>query len=260
MVSRTSSVIFCASIFLATVPNLAFCAPSQWPYDLRPSYQSSPRLCSKLFEKASTLSPCRLDDAICPGKTSNGTESGPFHTNEYIAMGAYGYGEVHALIKRQPQADPDQPPHYEDLYPSESDEIASALPSGISIVYLLLPGGRNFDGVHETWKVDHAALANVLGIPLPPLDPNADPFGRGRNASQFSELLKASERLSTEISPLITHNGRAYVVERECSGRWGWGYYYCNRIIKITIKRVEAHRRSPAVCQLSTQARRHAPR
>jgi hypothetical protein len=201
-----------------------------------------------------------LDDAICPGKTSNGTESGPFHTNEYIAMGAYGYGEVHALIKRQPQADPDQPPHYEDLYPSESDEIASALPSGISIVYLLLPGGRNFDGVHETWKVDHAALANVLGIPLPPLDPNADPFGRGRNASQFSELLKASERLSTEISPLITHNGRAYVVERECSGRWGWGYYYCNRIIKITIKRVEAHRRSPAVCQLSTQARRHAPR
>lgn len=241
---------FVVAVLMALTPQLALSALDSWPYGLSPSYQRSPKLCERLFEKASTLSPCRLDDEICLGKKIHGTASGPLDTNEFIASHAYGYSDIYALVRRYPSDDSDEPPRYEDLYPSEADEIASALPEGVALLFLLQFGGASYQGLRETWKVDHAALQALLELPLPPRDPKDIFTGRGRLAPEFSELLKQGERLSSEISPIVTLDGRAYIVERECSGRWFYGYYACNRIIKLTIKRIEGRRKSTPFCQL----------
>ncbi len=158
---------FVVAVLMALTPQLALSALDSWPYGLSPSYQRSPKLCERLFEKASTLSPCRLDDEICLGKKIHGTASGPLDTNEFIASHAYGYSDIYALVRRYPSDDSDEPPRYEDLYPSEADEIASALPEGVALLFLLQFGGASYQGLRETWKVDHAALQALEAVEKP---------------------------------------------------------------------------------------------
>lgn len=126
-----------------------------------------------------------------------------------------------------------------------------------AVVYLNQFQGDLFPRLLQTWKVDAEALDAVLKLPPGPL-----PYEKwialktkppkNTNSSEFSALLKHGEKLSNEWSPVINASGGHYVMVRECSGRWRYGgYYACNRVIRLTVKRLVPDRPSVSVCQFA---------
>jgi hypothetical protein len=132
------------------------------------------------------------------------------------------------------------------------DEVSGSLPKGVALVLVKRFQGDRHPLQLETWKVNEADLDAVLAAPLSDIDPKDYVKYRERNAPAFEGVLGKGERLSEEWSPIIAIGGKAFVVERECSGTGTYGgYYSCNRVIKLTVKRIEANGPSTPYCQLS---------
>jgi hypothetical protein len=163
-----------------------------------------------------------------------------------VATNTYGYTSIYQL-RRLPIRDALEP----DLEPIP-DEVAASLPKGVALVLVNRFHGDRHPRQLETWKVNEADLDAVLAEPLSDIDPKDYVKYRERNAPAFEAVLRKGERLSEELSPIVAIGARAYVVERECSGTWTYGgYYACSRVIKLTVKRIEANGASIPYCQLS---------
>lgn len=126
-----------------------------------------------------------------------------------------------------------------------------------SVVYLNQFQGDQQPRLVQTWKVDADALNAVLNLPPGPLpytkwiDLKPRP-PKETNSSEFADLLNHGEKISEEWSPVIEVLGGYYVIERECSGMWAFGgYYACNRVIKLTAKRLESGRPTIPMCQFA---------
>lgn len=126
-----------------------------------------------------------------------------------------------------------------------------------AVVYLNQFQGDRYPRLVQTWKVDAEALNAVLELPPGPL-----PYAKwidlkpwppkDTNSSEFAALLEHGEKISEEWSPVIEVLGGHYAIERECSGMWAFGgFYACNRVIKLTAKKLESGRSSVPVCQFA---------
>ena len=226
------------------------------PFGLQSTYIRDARICGALFSNPAASEGCRANDVVCPGKADNiGTSTGPLNTNGFLAYNAYGYTEVSYLAKEDRDEETEQFDDPNSLT-ADTDEVADALPKGVAVLFLgRFEGGRH-PRLAEMWAVDVAGLRELVATPLPPNDPKAMFIDRERNADLLKALLKTGERLAAEWPPMFLHGGRVYFVERECSGTWVYGGdYVCNRVIKLTFKRLEANRKATAFYQLSTPPR-----
>ena len=126
-----------------------------------------------------------------------------------------------------------------------------------AVVYINQFQGDLFPRLLQTWKVNAEALDAVLKLPPGPLPYEKwialkEKPPKSTNSSEFAALLKHGEKVSNGWSPVIDAFGGHYVMERECSGRWRYGgYYACNRVIKLTVKRLAPDRPSIPVCQFA---------
>jgi len=209
-----------------------------WPYGLRPSFSKSASICKEAFEKARLLPGCRPFDAVCPEGDTNVEPDG-----DHVATNTYGYTQIYQLRTRHA---------VDELEPATPDELRDSVPDGVAILFLnRFQGDRNVRLV-QMWKVDSNKLDEVLALPLAEVDPDKWPSRRERNRDEFEAMLKQGTRLAMEWSPILVIKGRLYFVERECSGTWAYGgYYACNRVIKLTFKRIEPNQEPVPYCQLA---------
>ena len=114
------------------------------------------------------------------------------------------------------------------------------------VIYLNQFQGDRHPRLVQTWRVDGTALSKVLALPPGPLPYekwiNLTPTPpKDTNATEFNEILVHGEKISDEWSPIIEVLGHHYAIERECAGTWAFGGdYACERVIKLTAKRLEA--------------------
>lgn len=126
-----------------------------------------------------------------------------------------------------------------------------------AVVYLSQFQGDRHPRLVKTWKVNATDLAAVLALPPGPLPYdkwiNLTPWPpKETNGPEFAALLEHGERISDEWSPVIEVLGRHYAIERECAGAWVYGgFYACNKVIKLTVKKLEMDRSSVPVCQFA---------
>ena len=145
---------------------------------------------------------------------------------------------------------------YTRIFQSTAGDI-----DGYKILYLEKFGGDNFPRVVETWKVSSKALNEVFG-----LSPGPTPAARGgkgerkeksklpkdTRASEFAEVLRQGEKLSDEWSPIVKIQNSYYLIERECDGEWVYGgYYACDRITNLRLKKVANGKDAAASCQFA---------
>jgi len=116
-----------------------------------------------------------------------------------------------------------------------------------AVIYLSESQGDRSPRLLQTWKVNAAALNEVLSSSSGPLlgwwSASGSVISSGTSPTPLAELI------SEEWSPVIAVLGRQYALVRECSGLWVYGGYYgCNRVIKITVKGLENDKPSIPVC------------
>ena len=187
-------------------------------------------------ERATKLLPsdkvCRYADATkCSDKEQLSVfiDGKPIQVIEEIAVNEYGYTEV----------------------------AKSTLPSleNTEIIYV-----QNFQGDHnsrlvETWKVNTESLNKLLALTPGPVPykiwvTGVPAYPKGIHSKELAALLKAGEKISDEWSPLVRIFGNTYAIKRECSGLWVFGgYYACNKVIKLTLIRLDDKKRSLPYCQ-----------
>jgi uncharacterized protein len=131
---------------------------------------------------------------------------------------------------------------------------------GYSIIYVEQFNGDNYPRTIETWKVNSQALNEVFE-----LSPGPIPYEKGGNgkrkqkashpkdtrATEFATLLRDSEKLSDDWSPIVEIKGGHYLTERKCSGEWAYGDYTCNRVIQLSIKKITASKSATIYCQFT---------
>ena len=225
------------------------------PFNLRPTFTRDARVCRALYDSPAASLGCRAYDVKCPGKMdANRIETGPLDANGFVGTNAYGYTEIHDLSKGDQQEETEKSAE-PDALTATLDALSNALPKGRAVVFLGRFEGDNRPRLLEIWEVDASSLQDLKSMPLPPKEPGAMFVDRNRNAEFLEDLLKRGGRLSSEWSPLVLHGGRIFFIERECSGQWVYGgFYVCNRIIKLTFKRIDASG-ATAYCQLSAPPR-----
>lgn len=203
-------------------------------HQLTQSYSRDDRVCRDAAAMLADDKACRPFDAInCSGEEDDsvlvrGRRSRAF---EEIATNQYNYTQV-------------------------SRSTGASL-DGFAIVYVQIFQGDRNPRLVETWKVDAAELDEVLKRPPGPtplekwikMTPRPP---REANAVEFGAMLKRGEKLTNEWSPAIDISGEPFLVERECSGTWVYGgYYACNRVIKLTIKKLAKDSKTVPYCQFA---------
>ena len=139
-------------------------------------------------------------------------------------------------------------------YTKVAKSSSSAI-KGFAVIYVSLFQGDHSPRLVQTWKVDDAKLKAVMDLPPGPvpyerwiqLNPR---HPRETNAKEFAALLENGEKISSEWSPVVDMDGIPFASIRECSGLWVFGgYYACNRVIKITLVRLDGDKKSLPYCQ-----------
>ena len=224
-------------IFLLLFCPLQSIAAEITVYGLTLSYSHDARIC----KKAAAL--LAKDNACRPHNNDNGLEKcgndreflvivggTPFKVFEELATNEYGYTQVFR-------------------------STGSSL-SGFAIVYVQKALGRDSRLV-ETWKVNATDLDNVLKLPPGPIPytqwVKMNPLPpKETNAVEFAAMLNRGEKLTDEWSPIIDIYGEPYLLERECSGDWRYGgYYACNKVIKLTVRKLFKDKKTVPYCQYS---------
>lgn len=111
----------------------------------------------------------------------------------------------------------------------------------------------------ETWKVNTEQLMALIEKDPQPLRYDewvkvAHQIKKETLATEFAQILADGEKLSDDWSPIwmpiFIVMGTEYAIGRECSGTWAYGgYYACNKVIKVTVKRVATDKTSIPVCE-----------
>jgi hypothetical protein len=196
------------------------------------TYSVNNRICHEAAELLKTDRACRpFDTRRCSDEESYSVSirGKRIPVFEEVATNQYGYTQVFRTI-------------------------AGSM-KGYTIVYLNQFQGDRHPRLVQTWKVDAKALDEVLRLPPGPI-----PYARWKNvqlrypqhtnATEFAAVLNHGEQLSNEWFPVIEISGNPYLVERECSGSWAYGgYYACNRVIKLTIKKLAYDKKTTPYCQ-----------
>ncbi len=203
---------------------------------LRTTYATNQGLCDGIFQAYSSFGACSLTDDECfvsrwePEKTSEIT----IVPAQELAVNQYGYTRVHVAHL------PEKP---------------------YSLVYLDRFNGDRHPRLLETWKVDTASLGAITNRDPRPLP--YDQWVKGNHqikrdtlAPEFARMLSAGEKVSDDWSPvwmpLVQHQSVDYAIARECAGTWVYGgYYACNVITKVTVKRIAADRKTIPVCEFT---------
>ncbi len=197
------------------------------------SYSRDTRICGEASELLSDDKSCRPFDVgrcVSDEETSSILVRGErLFVFEEIADNEYGYKQVYR-------------------------SVGSSL-NGFAIIYVTRtyredsPSPRSV----ETWKVDASDLDAVMKLPPGPIISKGwKPEPLETNALEFDEMLKRGEKLTDEWSPVIDIFGEPYLIERECSGLWTYGgYYACNRVIKLTVKKLTKGKKTVPYCQFS---------
>jgi len=197
------------------------------------SYSRDKQICREAAELLADDKACRPDDLGCPNEEGHFVvlRGARLKVFEEIATNEYGYTEVYRAT-------------------------GSSL-NGFAVVYVQRFQGDRFPRLVETWKMDAAALEEVLKLPPGPvLSVSAIKVPQETNATEFATILHRGQKLTDEWSPVIEIHGEPYLVERECSGRWVYGgIYACNKVIKLTAKRLSKDRKAAPYCQF-TKARK----
>jgi hypothetical protein len=203
-------------------------------HNLIQSYSRDDKVCKEAAALLTADKSCRSSDAInCSEEEMysvliNGTHVRVF---EEIATNEYNYTRVYR---------------------------ASGLSgSKFAILYVEEFQGDRRPRLVETWKIDSSELEKTLNLPpgpipyeqwvkMKPLPP------RETNAAAFAEMLSQGEKVADEWSPVLDIHGEPYAIERECSGVWAYGgYYACNKVIKLTVKKLIADKKTIPYCQFS---------
>ena len=203
-------------------------------HQLTQSYSRDDRVCKEAAAMLTEDKACRPSDAInCSEEETYSVlvRGSRLRVFEEIATNQYNYTQV---------------------YRSTGSSL-----NGFAIVYV-----QNFQGdrrprLVETWKVNAAELNEVMKLPpgpipyqqwvkMRPLPP------RETNAVGFAAMLKRGEKVTDEWSPVIDIYDEPYLIERECSGVWAYGgYYACNKVIKLTIKKLTKDKKTVPYCQFA---------
>ena len=193
------------------------------------TYSVSDRICNEATKLLKTDRACRLFDAMrCSDDDTYPVNTSTF---EEIATNQYGYTQV---------------------FRATANSI-----KGYTIVYLNRFQGDRHPRLVQTWKVDAKALNEVLSFPPGPIPAegwrsSAPRPSRETNATEFAAMLNGAEKVSNEWSPVIEILSSPYLVERECSGRWAYGgFYACNKVIKLTVKKLASDQKTMPYCQFA---------
>lgn len=232
------SVRIIALFSLAFISELSLSAEIA-THQLVQSYSRNDEVCKEAASLLTADKACRPDDAInCSEEEmySVSINGAPKRVFEELATNQYGYTQVFRAVG------------------SSVKEF--------TIVYVQQFKGDRHPRLAETWKVDSKALDEVLKLtpgPIPyerwvkmnPLPP------REANASEFAAMLNRGEKLTDEWSPVIDILGEPYAIERECSGVWAYGgYYACNKVLKLTVKKLTIDKKTVPYCQFSKPKRK----
>ncbi len=210
--TRRTHLLF--ALGLATVLTCATAHAAEDEIQVPPlalTYAADAALCEAAKEAISTEPPCRaFDEAACP--RPDALKFKP------VASDQYGYTEV---------------------------ALGPAMPSAAyTILYLQRYRGDRTSRLMETWKVDSAGLKKLFDTPPGLISfedryrfhpgPKSDlPFET--NAKELRDLLKGSEKISSEWSAVTEVLGQPHAIIRECQGSWRFGgYYRCERVSKLT--------------------------
>jgi hypothetical protein len=198
------------------------------------SYATSPRLCQEFQQMYSSFNECPLTDSDC-FVFKWGTEGNSKLTKTpftELAVNQYGYTTI---------------------------SVAHAPGKPYSFVYLDGFQGDRHPRQLETWKVNTEQLMALIKKDPRPLQyeewvKGAHQIKRETLATEFAQILAVGEKLSDDWSPIwmpiFNAKGTDYAIGRECSGTWAYGGYYgCNKVIKVTVKRVAADKTSIPVCE-----------
>jgi hypothetical protein len=219
-------------LFLIVISAASSSAADEIQDKLTLTYSIDKQLCNQVFKLYTEFQSCPLKDGLCFWfKWTDGPRITKITFDE-LACNEYGYTLIYY----------------------SRDKLVDR---GYSIVYLMNFQGDNSPRLQETWKVDAMKLSAVLELPPGPipyekwigLNPKHD---KNTNAAEFSELLKSGEKLSDQWSPVFEIDGDVYLIQRECSGLWVFGgYYKCNKIIKLTVKKIHSEKKAEPCCQFA---------
>lgn len=144
---------------------------------------------------------------------------------------------------------------FQSLGGSEFDYGAAAQSTSTSnedftVIYLSEAQGDRYPKLLQTWKVDAAALNEVLSSSSGPL---LDWWSGSPNViSPNTNLTPLAELISEEWSPVISVFGGQYALVRKCSGSWVFGGFYdCNRVIELTAKKLAKDTPTIPVCRFA---------
>lgn len=192
--------------------------------------------CQKFYAMYTSSDACQLNEDKCfvswpDGGYSSELKKVPL---QELAVNQYGYTRVY---------------------------VARSAERPYALVYLdRFQGDRNAR-LLATWKVDAAHLRSLTERaprPLPYKEWVKGGHGIERStlAPEFASLLSEGEKISDDWSPVwmpyIQYKGADYAVTRECAGTWVYGgYYACNVVIKLTVKRIANDEKTIPVCEFA---------
>ena len=203
--------------------------------DFQITWSADARTCQNFQKMLSVFDRCLIDDDCFTSTWGDAKSLGLTRISfKQVAVNQYGYTEVYV-----------------------------AKPSGksYSLVYLNRFEGDRNPRLVETWKIDTAALDALMAH-----DPHPLPYdewvkgGHGITqetlAPEFAQILARSEKISADSAPVwmpvFGGPGVDYAVSRECAGSWGFGgYYHCDTVIKVIVKRLSDGRKTTPICELS---------
>jgi len=192
--------------------------------------------CQKFYAMYASSDGCPLNEDKCfvfllDGGHTSGLKKVPL---QELAVNQYGYTRVY---------------------------VARSAERPYALVYLdRFQGDRNAR-LLATWKVDAANLRSLTQRephPLPYKEWVEGGHGIKRStlAPEFASLLSEGEKISDDWSPVwmpyFQYRGTDYAVTRECAGTWVYGgYYACNVVIKVIVKRVANDKKTIPVCEFT---------
>ena len=200
------------------------------------TYSQDTTLCKGFHSLYSSFDECPLTDGYCfvfKWASSNDNPAIRKAPLQELSTNQYGYTQI---------------------------SVAHTFEKPYAIVYLNGFQGDRHPRLQETWKVNAKELQYLIER-----DPHPLPYeqwvkgGHGIKketyAPEFASLMSRSEKLSDDWStwlPVFVVDGIDYAVTRECAGNWKYGGYYdCNRIIKIKVKRISSDRKATPVCEFA---------
>lgn len=196
------------------------------------TYQTDSALCTKMRSIESAFRGCDMPGKRC-FEPEVSTDSISVVPTKEIAVNQYGYTQIFV-------SNPPGKPY--------------------AVVFLNGFNGDHHPRLIESWKVNAEQLSEVTNLDPHPLAYESWIKGghgikRETLAVEFQALLSHSEKLSDDWSPVwmpvFRIDDTDYYLTRECAGTWVYGgYYQCNEVIKVKVKRI-ADTKSVPICEYS---------